>query len=144
MTTVTTRPAESAPLNRPRLAKKASAVGRLTMSIVIGLLFLFPVVWTILRSVQTISAAAAGFGPGMFDGLTLEHYSALQGSGVNIWVYTGNSALVALGTTAVTVVVATLAGYGLARLKFAGAGIAFAILLTPFMVPFQGILTPLF
>lgn len=111
---------------------------------IIAVLFLLPVAWTILRSVQTVNAAEAGVGPAMFHGLTLDHYTALQDSGVDMWRYVGNSLLVALGTTALSTVVATLAGYGLARLPFPGAGLIFVIILTPFMVPFQGILTPLF
>jgi len=115
-----------------------------TLVSIISALFLFPVVWTILRSTQSISAAAAGFGPAMFSGLTLDNYAALQNSGVNIWTYALNSATVALTTTALTVIVSTLAGYGLARLQFKGSAIAFVLILTPIMVPFQGILIPLF
>lgn len=128
----------------PIRTKRQADTGKFLVALVIALLFLFPVAWTILRSLQTLPAAAAGLGPGMFDGLTFQNYSALQGSGVNLWTYAANSAIVSIGTVLVTVVVATLAGYGLARLKFAGAGIAFVIVLTPFMVPFQGIITPLF
>jgi len=115
-----------------------------TLVSIISALFLFPVVWTILRSTQSISAAAAGFGPAMFSGLTFDNYAALQNSGVNIWTYALNSATVALTTTALTVIVSTLAGYGLARLQFKGSAIAFVLILTPIMVPFQGILIPLF
>ncbi|WP_198413720.1 MULTISPECIES: carbohydrate ABC transporter permease [Cryobacterium] len=93
---------------------------------------------------QTLSVAGSGVGPQMFQGLTFDNYTALQDSGVSLWTYTANSAIVALGTTALTTVVATLAGYGLARLRFPGAGAVFVLLLVPFMVPFQGILTPLF
>lgn len=80
----------------------------------------------------------------MFQDLSAENYTALQNSGVNLWTYAGNTAILALGTTILTTVVATLAGYGLARLKFRGSGLLFVLILTPFMVPFQAILTPLF
>ena len=111
---------------------------------VIALLFLFPIVWTVLRSVQTASTAEAGIGRGMVTGLTWSNYSALQDSGVSLWTYGWNSALAALGTTVLTTVVATLAGYGFARLSFPGANLVFVIVLMPFMVPLQGIITPLF
>ncbi|MEN0140042.1 MAG: carbohydrate ABC transporter permease [Rhodococcus sp. (in: high G+C Gram-positive bacteria)] len=111
---------------------------------IIAVLFIFPVAWTVLRSVQTAQAASAGLGPGMLRGLTGANYAALGSSDVGIWTYVLNSAIVALGTTALTTVVATLAGYALARLRFVGAGLIFIVILTPFMVPFQGILTPLF
>ena len=143
MTVALTR--RAAPRRNPVPATvKLNRTAHYVVATIIAILFLFPVVWTILRSVQTISAAAAGFGPGMFSGLTLDNYAALQGSGVNILTYVLNSAMVALGTTALTTIVATLAGYGLARLRFRGSAIAFVLILTPIMVPFQGILTPLF
>jgi multiple sugar transport system permease protein len=43
-----------------------------------------------------------------------------------------------------TVVVATLAGYALARAKFWGSSLVFFIILATFMIPFQAIITPLF
>ena len=38
----------------------------------------------------------------------------------------------------------TLAGYGFARFRFRGSGLAFSLILVTIMVPFQAILTPLF
>ena len=128
----------------PPPRRQLGRVAHYVVASIIGLMFLFPVVWTILRSLQTIPAAAAGLGPAMFKGLTFDNYSALQNSGVNIWTYVGNSVIVALATTLLSTIVATLAGYGLARLKFPGSGAIFLLILMPFMVPFQGILTPLF
>jgi multiple sugar transport system permease protein len=117
---------------------------RLAVGITIAFLFLFPVAWTVLRSLQSGEAASVGLGPGMFQGLSGDNYAALGDSGVSLVRYATNSAAVALGTTALTCVVATLAGYALARIRFAGAGLLFVLILTPFMVPFQGILVPLF
>jgi multiple sugar transport system permease protein len=134
-------------LTRPSRFTATRQLGRTAHYLVaclIAVLFLIPVAWTVLRSVQSLSAAEVGLGPGMFDGLSLESYGVLQSSGVDALVYIGNSLGVALATTALTVLVATLAGYGLARLKIPGAGLLFIVILTPFMVPFQGILTPLF
>ena len=121
-----------------------SGAGRYIVGSIIALLFLFPIFWTILRSLQTGSTAAQGIGPGMFQGLTLENYGGLDSTGVQIWVYSLNSLIVALGTALLTTIVATLAGYGLARLHFPGANLVFILILLPFMVPFQGIISPLF
>ena len=143
--TRTAQTRQAAPDRRRRPPRRElGRAAHYTLVSIISALFLFPVVWTILRSTQSISAAAAGFGPAMFSGLTLDNYAALQNSGVNIWTYALNSATVALATTALTVIVSTLAGYGLARLQFKGSAIAFVLILTPIMVPFQGILIPLF
>jgi multiple sugar transport system permease protein len=127
-----------------------------TVAIVVALLFLFPLVWALLRSLQ--GTAADGNAPtfGSLVHLTLHNYailfnssgggSALQGasSGTSIWQNAENSLIVGIGTAIVTTIIATLAGYGLARLRFRGAGLVFVVLLAPFMVPFQAILTSLF
>lgn len=127
-----------------RPSGRSASPSRLVLGSLIALLFLFPVAWTVLRSFQDGAAASAGLGPEMFNGISGDNYAALGNSGVSILNYTANSAMVALGTTALTCIVATLAGYALARVRFAGAGLLFVLILTPFMVPFQGILVPLF
>jgi multiple sugar transport system permease protein len=77
---------------------------------------------------------------------TLANFSRLaevQG-GLNVFANLGNSVLVTLAATLGTVLVATLAGYALARAKFPGSGILFFLILATFMIPFQAIITPLF
>jgi multiple sugar transport system permease protein len=144
---MTTLTAPARPHDEPGRGSRHTSerhVPRYVIGTIAAVLFVFPIAWTILRSVQSGAAAGAGLSAGMFKGLTLSNYTALNGSGVDIWTYVLNSVIVALGTTVLTAIIATLAGYGLARLKFVGAGLIFLIILTPFMVPFQGILTPLF
>jgi multiple sugar transport system permease protein len=74
--------------------------------------------------------------------LTFSNYSGLIDGG--ILHYAPNSLLVAAMTAAATAVVATMAGYGFARLRFRGSGLVFALVLATLMVPFQALLTPLF
>ncbi|MFF9100942.1 carbohydrate ABC transporter permease [Streptomyces rubrogriseus] len=140
MTTLTSDNRAPSPAGR----KRRPHIPRYVIGAIVTLLFVFPVAWTVLRSVQSAQAASKGLGAGMFSGLTGSNYEALGASGVQIWTYVINSLVVALGTAVLTTVVATLAGYGIARLRFVGAGLVFVMILTPFMVPFQGILTPLF
>lgn len=77
---------------------------------------------------------------------TLSNFSQLANvrGGLNVFGNLGNSILVTLAATAGTVLVATLAGYALARAKFPGSGILFFLILATFMIPFQAIITPLF
>ena len=59
MTVALTR--RAAPRRNPVPATvKLNRTAHYVVATIIAILFLFPVVWTILRSVQTISAAAAG------------------------------------------------------------------------------------
>ncbi len=64
--------------------------------------------------------------------------------GLNVFGNLVNSIGVTLAATLGTVVVATLAGYALARAKFPGSTLVFFAILATFMIPFQAIITPLF
>ncbi|MGI3784135.1 MAG: carbohydrate ABC transporter permease [Janthinobacterium lividum] len=76
---------------------------------------------------------------------TLENFLHLASvGGLNVFANVGNSVLVTLSATIGTVLVATLAGYSLARAKFPGSNALFFVILLTFMIPFQAIITPLF
>ncbi|MCW2811270.1 MAG: Multiple sugar transport system permease protein [Friedmanniella sp.] len=70
------------------------------------------------------------------------HLASVQG--LNVFGNLGNSVLVTVAATLGTVVVATLAGYALARARFPGSNLVFFVILATFMIPFQAIITPLF
>ncbi len=136
----------SAESPRPRHPSPATAtwlrLGHYGIAIIIAVIFITPIVWSILRSFQDPLAARAGW-EGLAR-LNLDNYVALNGAGEGVLHYAMNSLMVALGTTLGTVVIATLAGYALAKTYFPGQALVFVALLVPFMVPFQGILVPLF
>lgn len=113
-------------------------------AVVFAALFLFPIVWAVLRSLQGSSADVTPPTLSTLIHLTMANYTGLLGTGTSLWHYAGNSLIAALGTAGLTSVVSTLAGYGLARLHFPGAALAFIIILAPFMIPFQAMLTSLF
>jgi multiple sugar transport system permease protein len=76
---------------------------------------------------------------------TLGNFTRLTSvQGLNVFGNLLNSVLVTLAATVLTVVVATLAGYALARARFPGSTIVFFAILATFMIPFQAIITPLF
>lgn len=78
--------------------------------------------------------------------LSLANFASLASptAGISLLTGLGNSILVSLTVTAVTVVVSTLAGYAFARLPFPGSNVVFFVVLVTFMIPFQAIITPLF
>ncbi|MGH2850292.1 MAG: carbohydrate ABC transporter permease [Solirubrobacteraceae bacterium] len=115
----------------------------LAVSIVLGLLFILPLLWSVLRSFQPASLASAAPQGGDFTHFTFSNYQAVFGVD-HIFTNLLNSFIVALGTALITMAVATLAGYGLAKFRFRGSGIVFGVILLALMIPFQAILTPLF
>lgn len=76
---------------------------------------------------------------------TLENFTHLASvQGLNVFGNLLNSVMVTLAATVLTVVVATFAGYALARARFPGSNVVFFVALATFMIPFQAIITPLF
>lgn len=76
---------------------------------------------------------------------TLDNFIHLTDvGGINVFQNVLNSVIVSLSTTVGTVVVATLAGYALAKAPFPGRNIMFFGILATFMIPFQAVMTPLF
>jgi ABC-type glycerol-3-phosphate transport system permease component len=74
---------------------------------------------------------------------TLEHYQKLLRSSA-FPTYLWNSVLVALGTMAITVFLATLAAYGLYRLRFPGRNFMFRVILVTYAFPGVLLLIPLY
>lgn len=146
MTTIpTTAEPKSTAVATAKARDRAGTIVFLVVAVIAAALFLFPMVWALIRSLQ--SSAVEGQAPtwGSLLNLSLDNYTGLlTAGGSDLWHYAANSAIVALGTVVVSTVVVVAAGYALARLPFPGAGGVFILLLAPFMVPFQAILSPLF
>ncbi|WP_233571675.1 carbohydrate ABC transporter permease [Cellulomonas triticagri] len=112
----------------------------------LAILFLYPLYVMLTQSLKA-PAEAAAVPPTMFpQDWSLENYAALadSSSGISLLRSLGNSIGVSLSVTLLTTTVATLAGYGFAKLPFRGSGFLFFLALVAFMVPFQAIITPLF
>ena len=116
----------------------------LTCLVVAGL-FLVPIVFTILAAFRPVQeAGTAPLPPWPRHGFSIASFARLNALGTGILHDAANSLLVALGTAALTIVVATLAGYAFSRFRFPLKGAIFILILATIMVPFQSILTPLF
>jgi multiple sugar transport system permease protein len=108
-------------------------------------LFLAPIVLVVLASLRPASEAGAPpLPPWPTTGLSADSYGRLEAFGDGLLHYAGNSLLVALGTTILTILVSVLAGYGFSRFRFPMKKLAFVLILSTIMIPFQSILTPLF
>jgi multiple sugar transport system permease protein len=116
----------------------------LTRSILIGLaaLWIIPLIWIVAMSFKpndVLMMSTAGLLPIPF---TLKNFQdILFVSMTPRWLF--NSAVVALGTTALTLVVASLAGYAFARLDFPFKRTLFVIVLAGMMVPQEALVIPL-
>ena len=111
---------------------------------VIAAMFLAPLAWTALSSLKPAAEAALPPIPPWPSRLSFDTYHALDGFGSGILVHSLNSLTVALGTVAVTCTVSLLAGYGFSRFNFPLKNLAFVMIVSTMMIPFQSLLTPLF
>jgi len=111
--------------------------------IVLSSLFLLPIVTMFLATFK--SRTELGIKPPTIlpRDTTLDNWQRLFDPDAGLIQSTMNSAVLSLGTVALTVVVSALAGYGFGRFKFRGINVFFFVVLAGLMVPFTVLLTPL-
>jgi ABC-type glycerol-3-phosphate transport system permease component len=115
-------------------------------AVIVVVIALFPFYWILRTSLESDSQVAAGVGGA--NGIIPSHLSGAafkdvftQESFLRPLV---NSLIVALSCTVVTVVVGSMAGYALARLKIRGAGAILAFILLAGFFPVLAMIGPLF
>jgi ABC-type glycerol-3-phosphate transport system permease component len=113
---------------------------------IVVLIALFPFFWILRTSLLSDSQVAAGVGGA--NGIIPAHLSGIAYK--NVFTQASflrpllNSIIVALATTVVTVIVASMAGYALARLRIRGAGAILAFILLAGFFPVLAMIGPLF
>jgi multiple sugar transport system permease protein len=115
-----------------------------TVSGVLAVAFLFPLVWAFLNSVKSAEEASRVPPTWFPESLSLENYSGLTSYGEGLGTYLLNSIALSVLTIIGTVVVCVLGGYGFARYDFRGRGALFGVTLAILMVPYATILLPLY
>lgn len=100
-----------------------------------GIIVLFPFYWMILSSVKSYSAYNSEYIPKFIaTNPTLENYRSAFTT-VSLGRYFFNTVVFAIVTTAVMLVVITLAAFAFARLQFRGKNIVFTLFLSLMMIP---------
>jgi ABC-type glycerol-3-phosphate transport system permease component len=114
--------------------------------VIVVLIALFPFYWILRTSLLSNQQVAAGVGgangivPARLSGVAYANVFT-QGSFLRPLV---NSIVVALATTVVTIIVASMAGYALARLRIRGAAAILAFVLLAGFFPVLAMIGPLF
>lgn len=100
-----------------------------------AVIVLFPFYWMILTSVKSYSAYNSEYIPAFFTlSPTLQNYVDAF-TAVPLGRYFANTVVFTVATTAIMLVVITLAAFAFARLDFKGKNIAFIIFLSLMMIP---------
>jgi ABC-type glycerol-3-phosphate transport system permease component len=125
--------------------------GRITFTVLIVLFVLaslFPFYWIVITSLKSPTAIAAGTSSLLPGHLSFSGYSGVltqsAATGINFAQALLNSAIVSLAATALTVVLAVLAGYALSRTRIRGKGFMLAFALLAGFFPVLAIVGPLF
>lgn len=106
-----------------------------------SLLWLLPMVSTLVISFRPLDEVREGwwdFGGATF---TFDNYTRAWDQGLAS--FTANSFIIALGATALTVLLGTMAAFAFARLEFRFKGLLYFLLITTMIVPIQLIIIPM-
>ena len=100
-----------------------------------AVIVLFPFYWMILTSLKSYSAYNSEYTPKFYTlSPTLQNYAEAF-TAVPLLRYFANTAIFTVLTTAIMLVVITLAAFAFARLEFKGKNIAFVLFLSLMMIP---------
>jgi multiple sugar transport system permease protein len=134
---------ESQPLFRSEQRERTNIGLRLLLLVPILAFVIFPLYWVVVTSFKTnsqISERSSIFWP---NPATMDQFTSLiRDTSFVTWL--GNSTLVAVVSTVISVVFAALAAYALARLKFVGAGLLTTLILITYLLPGTLIFIPLY
>ena len=100
-----------------------------------AVIVLFPFYWMLLTSIKSYSAYNSEFIPKFFTlEPTLQNYADAF-TAVSLGKYLANTAIFTIATTAIMLVVITLAAFAFARLDFKGRNLLFVLFLSLMMIP---------
>jgi multiple sugar transport system permease protein len=131
------------PLLKRTQREQLGVVARLLLMLPLVFFVLFPFYWIIITSFKTnlqIQQFSSIFWP---DPWTTEQFQTLL-TKTPYLLWFRNTVIVAVSSTAVSVSLAALAGYALARLKFTGANMITTVLLITYLLPGSLLFIPLY
>ena len=123
------------------IVTQESSFGRTPHYVLTGglvIIFLFPLVWSLVASVSPQAATGQRIGYG------LGNYTTLYSFGAGLPKVVFNSFYMSFLTVAVTLALSTLGGYAFARFTFWGRDALFLLTLSILMVPFATLIIPLY
>ncbi|MBN9024199.1 MAG: carbohydrate ABC transporter permease, partial [Rhizobiales bacterium] len=94
----------------------ASLFGEHGTGVLLSLIFLAPIVWTILSTFKPpAEARLPPIPPWPTTGFSIQNYVTLDSFGAGLWHSAQNSIFVAVASVLLTTVISLLAGYGFSR-----------------------------
>ncbi|MEO6309749.1 MAG: carbohydrate ABC transporter permease [Leifsonia sp.] len=131
------------PAASARLGKAIRQAPIYLVLLVGSIISLIPFLWMVIASTHQTSDLFGTPLPVLPGGELLNNLARLQ-TDVNFGRVMVNSLLLAIIYTVFSSIISIMAGYGLAKFKFRGRGIALGVILVTMMIPMQVLLVPLF
>jgi multiple sugar transport system permease protein len=110
--------------------------------VLLAAIWVAPIAWIVGLSFKPNDELTRSVGGLLSPPFTLKNYADIVSSS-SVFTWMLNSAVVAMGQTALTLAMATAAGYGFACTNFPGKSVLFGLTLAAFAVPEQAIIVPL-
>lgn len=110
------------------------------VKILVALIMFLPIIWIITGGfkTQTEFTTSSNIIP---KKVTFENFIYIFKNS-NIWLYTRNTVLLMVGTTAGTLISSSLVAYPLARMEFRGKNLIFSIIIATMMIPNIALIIP--
>ena len=110
------------------------------VKILVAVIMFLPIIWIITGGFKTLTefTTSSNIIP---KKITLENFTYIFKNS-NIWLYTRNTFLLMLGTTAGTLISSSLVAYPLARMEFKGKNLIFSIIIATMMIPNIALIIP--
>ncbi|MBM7654519.1 carbohydrate ABC transporter permease [Neobacillus cucumis] len=132
---------------KSRTKKRIGKIGITLSILVLGFLFISPLLWMIIASIkpETLIFKDMGFQAFIPKQTTFDNFrKILFSDNINFFHYMGNSLftvgmIVLLGT-----IVNSICAYALVKLKFPGSDFVLLIIIALYVVPFESVLIPLY
>jgi multiple sugar transport system permease protein len=126
-----------------KLTDKQKSILLSIFGIIFTIIFLFPLYWMITTALRT--PGETFLKPTFFPrSISLKSFVMKDENGISSFIYLKNSIIISFGATALTILLAVPASYGLARFKSKYIGIILFVFLIAQMLPSSLILTPIF
>jgi len=122
---------------------RQAKLGTYVILIALTMIWLFPVLWTVLSSFKS-EAELYSWPPAILpDKFSLEHFITAFAKG-NFGTYFLNSTIVTITSTILLLLINTMAGFALAKYRFKGDTILLIGFVSTLMIPLEVIMIPIF
>jgi multiple sugar transport system permease protein len=135
----------AAPAERPRRATRSRLFNGVCIGVLIAfaILWLVPLLWAVDTSLKPEGETTKVPVTWLIDSPTIDAYTKVIGAG-NLLLWYANSAIISTIVATMAVLVGSMAGFALSRVRFRGSNVVFWFILAGIMIPGEALIVPLF